>query len=62
MDDAQEELDAPIDRLVKEDLYTFSVGDLEGRIATLRDEIVRCEAALSARGGAKAAADALFKS
>lgn len=47
--------------LAKQDLYALSIGDLEERIASLKAEIERCEKAMADRGGAKAAADKLFR-
>ena len=56
--------DAPdftLQRLKKQDLYDFSVEDLEERISSLKAEVVRCEAAIDARGASKNAAESLFK-
>lgn len=53
--------DFTLQKIGKQDLYTMSIGDLEERIASLRAEIARCERAIAERGGAKAAADKLFK-
>lgn len=47
--------------LAKQDLYTLSVGDLEERIASLKAEISRCEAALGDRGSSRSEAEKLFK-
>lgn len=57
-----EKPDFALGYLAKQDLYTLSVDDLEGRIAALKAEIKRCEAALGDRGGARADAEKLFKS
>jgi uncharacterized small protein (DUF1192 family) len=46
---------------IGQDLSLLSVGDLEERIALLRGEIARLEAALQARGSTKSAAEALFR-
>lgn len=43
------------------DLRTLSVADLEGYIATIRDEIARVEAELVRRQDVRGAAEALFK-
>lgn len=62
--DLEEPRDAPdftLARIGKQDLYTMSVSDLEERIGSLKSEISRCEAALSARGSTRAAAEKLFK-
>lgn len=40
---------------------TMSVGELTDRIALLREEIARLEAAIAARKQTKAAADSIFK-
>ena len=62
-DDALNETpDLALGFLAKQDLYTLSVDDLEERIAALKAEIVRCEAALGDRGGARSEAEKLFKS
>lgn len=58
----QEKPDLALGYLSKQDLYAMSVGDLEERIAALKAEIARCEAALQDRGGARAEAEKLFKS
>ncbi|MEM9705314.1 MAG: DUF1192 domain-containing protein [Pseudomonadota bacterium] len=59
---SQSASDTPLALLQREDLYDLSVEDLEERIQALDTEMQRCRAALKERGGAKAAADALFKS
>lgn len=53
--------DLTLAKIGKQDLYSLSVGDLEERIASLKDEIARCEAALALRGSTKSAAEKLFK-
>ncbi len=53
--------DLTLGDLKKQDLYTLSVGDLEERIAALKAEIVRCEAALKDRGSSRSEAEKLFK-
>jgi uncharacterized small protein (DUF1192 family) len=57
-----EKPDLALGYLVKQDLYAMSVGDLEDRIAALKAEIVRCEAALKDRGATRDTAEKLFKS
>jgi uncharacterized small protein (DUF1192 family) len=44
-----------------EDLARLSVSELEARIEALEQEIARVERELDARGGVRAAADALFR-
>ncbi|WP_417772995.1 DUF1192 family protein [Stappia sp.] len=44
-----------------EDLARLSVSELEARIEALGQEITRVERELDARGGVRAAADALFR-
>ncbi len=46
---------------IGQDLSLLSVGDLTERIGILRDEIVRLEAELQAKGTTKSAAEALFR-
>lgn len=46
---------------IGQDLSLLSVGELQDRIAALREEIVRLEAELAAKGSTKAAAEALFR-
>jgi len=53
--------DLELSGLVKQDLSTLSVEDLEHRIASLRAEIVRCEAAIAERGDTRQAAESVFK-
>lgn len=45
---------------VREDLDLFAVGDLEERIAILKEEILRAEAQIARKRAGRAAADALF--
>lgn len=47
--------------VIGEDLSTFSVFELESRIASLDAEIARTKSALSVRSSTKSAADAFFK-
>lgn len=56
-----EKPDLTLGDLKKQDLYEMSVSDLEERIAALKEEITRCEAAMKDRGSSRAAADKLFK-
>lgn len=56
-----EKPDLTLGFLVKQDLYTMSVDDLEERIASLKAEIVRCEAAMKDRGSTRSEAEKLFK-
>ncbi|MEO1137684.1 MAG: DUF1192 domain-containing protein [Pseudomonadota bacterium] len=56
-----EKPDMTLGFLAKQDLYTLSVGDLEERIASLKAEISRCEAALNDRGSSRSEAEKLFK-
>lgn len=51
---------AALDALVREDLDAYAVSELHERIAALRDEIARCEAAITRKSSGRAAADALF--
>lgn len=60
-DEPKEQPDLTLAKIGKQDLYTMSVGDLRERIASLKGEITRCEAALGARSDTKAAAEKLFK-
>lgn len=62
-DDAlNEKPDLTLGFLAKQDLYTLSVDDLNERIASLKAEIARCEAALNDRGSSRSEAEKLFKS
>lgn len=61
IDEPKETPDLTLTKLGKQDLYTMSVSDLQERIASLKGEIARCEAALGARSDTKAAAEKLFK-
>ena len=46
---------------IGQDLSSLSVDELAERVAQLRDEIVRLEAELAAKGSTKDAAEALFR-
>lgn len=56
-----EKPDLTLGFLAKQDLYTMSAGDLEERIAALKAEIARCEAAMNDRGSTRSEAEKLFK-
>ncbi len=47
---------------IGQDLSQLSVGELEARIALLREEIARLEAALTGKRASRDAADRFFKS
>jgi len=47
---------------IGQDLALLSVGELEERIALLKTEIARLEAARSAKAASRSAADSIFKS
>jgi uncharacterized small protein (DUF1192 family) len=47
---------------IGQDLSLLSVGELESRVALLREEIVRLEAAAARKRASKSAADSFFKS
>lgn len=60
--------DAPRERpdltlafLEKQDLSALSIGDLEDRIASMKAEVLRCEAAIASRSDTRAAAEKIFK-
>ncbi len=63
MDDQplNEKPDLSLAFLAKQDLYALSVDDLDERIAALKAEIERCEAAKGDRGSTRDAAEKLFK-
>ena len=50
----------PLHGLVREDLDPYSVEDLEGRIDTLKAEIVRATEAMARKKNRRSDADALF--
>ena len=58
----REKPDVTLSALGKDDLYDLSVEDLRSRIASLKAEIDRCEAAIKDRGDTRSAAESLFKS
>ena len=47
---------------VGEDLSRLRIAELEARVATLREEIIRVETQIAVKRGYEAAASALFKS
>jgi uncharacterized small protein (DUF1192 family) len=49
------------DLVLGEDISTLSAHELEKRIARLKEEIARCEAAIKARQATKSAAEGFFK-
>ncbi len=53
-------MDEALRDVTRHDLSALSVGDLEERIALLREEIGRCEGQLEQRRGARNEADQLF--
>ena len=61
-DDINEKPDMTLSFLAKQDLYEMSVDDLKDRIAAMRAEITRCEAALGDRDSSRSEAEKLFKS
>lgn len=50
-----------LDIVIGEDLYAWSMSELEKRIATLEGEIARVREALKSRVATKSAADSVFK-
>ena len=46
---------------IGQDLALLSIGDLNETVAALKAEIARLEAAIAAKQGTRASADALFK-
>jgi uncharacterized small protein (DUF1192 family) len=53
--------DDPLNTLVKQDIDSLSVAELETRIAALKAEIVRCEGKIAFASKHRSVADALFK-
>ena len=49
------------DIVLGEDISALSAGELQKRIVSLENEIVRCREAILARNATKSAADAVFK-
>ncbi len=53
--------DDPLNNLVKQDIDSLSVSELEARISALNSEIVRCEGKIAFASKHRSVADALFK-
>ena len=53
--------DDPLNTLVKQDIDSLSVAELETRISALKAEIVRCEGKIAFASKHRSVADALFK-
>ena len=53
--------DDPLNNLVRQDIDSLSVAELEARIAALRSEITRCEGKIAFASKHRSVADALFK-
>jgi len=53
--------DDPLNNLVKQDIDSLSVSELEARISALKSEIVRCEGKIAFASKHRSVADALFK-
>lgn len=53
--------DDPLNNLVKQDIDSLSVAELESRIGALKSEIVRCEGKIAFASKHRTVADALFK-
>jgi uncharacterized small protein (DUF1192 family) len=53
--------DDPLNNLVKQDIDSLSVAELETRISALKAEIVRCEGKIAFASKHRSVADALFK-
>ena len=51
----------PLNNLVKQDIDSLSVAELEARIAALKSEITRCEGKIAFASKYRSVADALFK-
>ena len=60
-DDDAKPVKAPVTHRVGEPLDTLSVDDLDERIAMLKSEIGRLEAATASKRASRDAADAVFK-
>ncbi|GHF20235.1 hypothetical protein GCM10017044_13800 [Kordiimonas sediminis] len=61
-DDLPMRKDSPLSAVEKEDLYDYSVAELEDRIHRLECEIARTKADMAGKSNSMAAAEALFKS
>ncbi len=53
--------DDPLGNLVKQDIDSLSVEELEARIGALKSEIARCEGKIAFASQHRSVADALFK-
>ena len=53
--------DDPLNNLVRQDIDSLSVAELEARIAALKSEITRCEGKIAFASKHRSVADALFK-
>lgn len=53
--------DDPLGNLVKQDIDSLSVAELETRVAALKSEIARCEGKIAFASKHRSVADALFK-
>ena len=51
----------PLQAIIKEDLYDYSVDELEDRVASLKEEIARTTKEMKAKGSSLSAAEAAFK-
>ena len=51
----------PLAHAIGQDLALLSVGELTDRVALLRAEIARLEAAITAKEASRSAADSVFK-
>lgn len=60
-DDDAKPIKAPVTHRVGEPLDTLSVDDLDERVALLKAEIGRLEAAMAGKRASRDAADAVFK-
>ena len=54
--------EAMLTEALKADLDSYSVEDLEDRIAALKAEIARCESLMAKQSDLRAAAESFFKS
>jgi uncharacterized small protein (DUF1192 family) len=60
-DDDFKKKSEPLQAVLKEDLYDYSVDELEDRVADLKAEITRTENEIKAKGSSMSAAEAAFK-
>ncbi len=61
LDDAPSRPNDALTELLRQDLYPFSVAELDSRIASLEGEIARTRAARDRSVNHRASADALFR-